>query len=497
MTVSHGRRALSGVVLTAAVILTVAAPQAPSDGRVPEPVPGADQLSAVVVPLVPRQPAREPSVEVVAAEQPSAGPAEQVLPVVTGEQGIPATVRAAYERAAKLTTGADPRCGLTWEVLAGVGRVESGHASGGRVDDDGATRGRIVGVRLDGSLPGTATIPDSDGGVLDGDTEFDRAVGPMQFLPGTWAGYGADGNDDGVRDPHNVFDAALAAARLLCAGGGNLADPPGLLAALFRYNPSLTYGLTVQAWVQAYRTGGAPVIAAQDGVIPEPSPPRAEPPAAVLAAPVEAAPPETAPTTTDEVPVPDDTSGDAPGTAGTEGSAEQGTSGPPVPDASEQDRITVDPGDDTAAESPGSTPAPGPVCDSLVLGASVAVVLPDSAGLLLRFPTDEIPDDCTISSATLRFDPGAAAADRTVEVRRVADEWSEQTTRRPATAGDPVSADPGTGERAWSVDALVIALVEGPDRGLLLATAGDGDPASLIEDRNARLEIVLGPAQPA
>lgn len=43
----------------------------------------------------------------------------------------------------------------------------------------------------------------------------------------------------------------------------------------------------------------------------------------------------------------------------------------------------------------------------------------------------------------------------------------------------------------------MIALVEGSDRGLLLATAGDGDPASLLEDRNARLEIVLGPAQPA
>lgn len=113
MTVRHGRRALSGVVLTAAVILTMVAAQAPSDVTVPEPVPGSDQLLAIVVPLVPRQPAREPSLEVVAAEQLSVDPEEQVLPIVTGEQGIPATVRAAYERAAELTTAADPRCGLT------------------------------------------------------------------------------------------------------------------------------------------------------------------------------------------------------------------------------------------------------------------------------------------------------------------------------------------------------------------------------------------------
>jgi membrane-bound lytic murein transglycosylase B len=497
--VRNERRALIGVAAAAAAIVTMASAPAHRDVTVHDLQRGSEQLSAIAVPRVPRQPAREPSAAaqvVVEAEPLSADPLAQILPVITGEQGIPATVRAAYGRAAEITAASDPRCGLTWEVLAGVGRVESGHASGGRVDDAGATRGRIVGIRLDGSVSGTATISDSDGGALDGDTEFDRAVGPMQFLPGTWAGYAADGNEDGVRDPHNVFDAALAAARLLCGGGGNLADPPGLLAALFRYNPSVAYGLTVQAWVQAYRTGGAPVIPAQDGAVPEPPPAPVEPPAAVLAAPLEAAPPEIAPTTTDEVPVPDDgTSREMSGASGTEGSAEQGTSEQPVPDASEQDGTTGDPGDDTAVESPDTTP--GPVCDLLVLGASIAVVLPDTGGLLLRFPTDEIPDDCTITSATLRLDPGAAAADRIVQVQRVADEWSEQATQSPATAGNPVSADPGTGERAWSVDALVLALVEGPDRGLLLTTAGDGDPASLIEDGNARLEIVLGPAQSA
>lgn len=132
-----------------------------------------------------------------------------------------------------------------------------------------------------------------------------------------------------------------------------------------------------------------------------------------------------------------------------------------------------------------------------MLSASQAVVLPDSGGLLLRFPTDELPDGCTITGATLRLDPGAAAAERTVQVERVAERWSAETTRTPTTVGGAVTADAGTGERAWSVDTLLAALVEGPDRGLLLSTAGDGDPVSLIDDGNTRLEIVLESAQPA
>ena len=51
--------------------------------------------------------------------------------------------------------------------------------------------------------------------------DLDRAVGPMQFLPASWARYGADGNGDGVRDPHQLDDAALAAAAYLCAGPGH------------------------------------------------------------------------------------------------------------------------------------------------------------------------------------------------------------------------------------------------------------------------------------
>jgi hypothetical protein len=65
------------------------------------------------------------------------------------------------------------------------------------------------------------------------------AQGPMQFLPKTWAAYGADGDGDGTTDIHNSVDAVYGAARLLCANGG--ADPDRLRSALWNYNHSSDY----------------------------------------------------------------------------------------------------------------------------------------------------------------------------------------------------------------------------------------------------------------
>jgi hypothetical protein len=65
------------------------------------------------------------------------------------------------------------------------------------------------------------------------------AVGPMQFLPSTWAAYGADGDGDGRHDVMNPIDAVHGAARLLCANGG--ADPAHLSSALWNYNHSDDY----------------------------------------------------------------------------------------------------------------------------------------------------------------------------------------------------------------------------------------------------------------
>ncbi|WP_427891214.1 lytic transglycosylase domain-containing protein [Kribbella sp. GL6] len=176
----------------------------------------------------------------------------QPIPGAFGDaSGIPGTVLAAYQKAARDLALSMPGCHLTWPLLAGIGKVESDHASGGKVDANGNTRGKILGPVLDGS-PGMAAIADTDHGVYDGNTTWDRAVGPMQFVPGTWNTFGADGNGDGVKDPHNVFDAARAAGDYLCSGGANLSDPQGLVQAVLRYNHSMDYVSTVLRWMQSY-----------------------------------------------------------------------------------------------------------------------------------------------------------------------------------------------------------------------------------------------------
>jgi len=149
----------------------------------------------------------------------------------TSHLGIPANVLDAYQFAQQTLAQTQPDCHLSWSLLAGIGRIESDHANGGRLDAIGNTRGTILGPRLDGS-PGVATVPDTDHGLLDGDTVWDRAVGPMQFLPSTWHQWGVHARGDTVADPNNIYDATVTAGRYLCAAGANLSDPTQLHAAV-------------------------------------------------------------------------------------------------------------------------------------------------------------------------------------------------------------------------------------------------------------------------
>jgi membrane-bound lytic murein transglycosylase B len=169
--------------------------------------------------------------------------------------GVPARALRAYAGAEVAQRSTSPDCRLSWSTLAGIGRVESDHGrfGGARPDADGVVRPSIVGPALDGSA-GVREIRDTDGGRLDGDVTFDRAVGPMQFLPGTWAHYGADGNDDGVRDPNQVEDAALAAARYLCADGRDTASGVGWWDGVLTYNRSVDYARLVWAAADRYAT---------------------------------------------------------------------------------------------------------------------------------------------------------------------------------------------------------------------------------------------------
>ncbi len=170
-----------------------------------------------------------------------------------GGAGIPAVVLAAYRRAEATLSRTQPDCHLPWQLLAAIGQVESGQAERGDVTPAGTTVHRILGPVLDGN--GFADIPDTDNGRWDGDPVHDRAVGPMQFIPSTWAKWQADGNGDGVKDPNNVFDAALAAGDYLCAAGGDLAVPADMRRAILGYNHSDAYLRTVESWYEYFLKG--------------------------------------------------------------------------------------------------------------------------------------------------------------------------------------------------------------------------------------------------
>uniref|UniRef100_UPI00367922BB lytic transglycosylase domain-containing protein n=1 Tax=Streptomyces rubiginosohelvolus TaxID=67362 RepID=UPI00367922BB len=171
----------------------------------------------------------------------------------SAEAGIPASVLAAYKQAERTVATTDPSCRLPWQLLAAIGKVESGQARGGRVDANGTASPRILGPALNGQ--GFALIKDTDGGAYDGDAVHDRAVGPMQFIPSTWASWGQDANGDGRKDPNNIYDAALAAGRYLCANDRDLALAADLDQAVLSYNRSTEYLRTVRSWYSYYQRG--------------------------------------------------------------------------------------------------------------------------------------------------------------------------------------------------------------------------------------------------
>ncbi|MGC4925465.1 lytic transglycosylase domain-containing protein [Streptomyces sp. DT117] len=271
------RRQLTGTVTAVAAMAALTASQAPGFGdavavsREGQAASGPDDVvwsevegdDAYHTELPPLESPRPP-----APLKPPRAAVEPSLPLFArarAEAGIPATVLAAYRNAERSLRRSDSGCRLPWQLLAAIGKVESGQAAGGRVDARGTTLTPILGPALDGV--GFALIRDTDNGVHDGDRTYDRAVGPMQFIPSTWANWAMDGNGDGRKDPNNIYDAALAAGQYLCAGGRDLGVRADLDRAILSYNRSDVYLRTVLSWLEFYRQGTHPVADGQ-GVLP-------------------------------------------------------------------------------------------------------------------------------------------------------------------------------------------------------------------------------------
>jgi cell wall-associated NlpC family hydrolase len=158
---------------------------------------------------------------------------------------IPADLLAVYAAAALTCPG------LPWQVLAGIGWIESDHANGHADPNTGEVSPPIVGPALDGTH-GYARIPDPT--QPDG---WAHALGPMQFLSTTWAEWGrvAPDRPPGAHsDIQNAWDAIYSAAAKLCGGGSAMGD---LHAAILGYNDSESYYQQVMAKAAQYGLGGS------------------------------------------------------------------------------------------------------------------------------------------------------------------------------------------------------------------------------------------------
>ena len=240
----------------ATTVVLVAASMLAGRRSAVDPTAGTVSLESGAASAATDRPARVPRVSAGEARVRHTKGTPQLPPVALAHLDIPVTALLAYQRAAAIMEQVDGSCGLSWTLLAAIGRVESDHGryGGAQLRVDGFSSPAVRGVALDGRGP-VARIHDTDGGQLDGDPVWDRAVGPMQFLPSTWSVVAVDADGDGIRSPDDIDDASLAAAVFLCSPPGTLDTRSGRETAVFRYNPSTAYVESVLAVDRAYRTG--------------------------------------------------------------------------------------------------------------------------------------------------------------------------------------------------------------------------------------------------
>ncbi len=238
--------ALMSGVWTASLVSSSATATNASSGSLPD---GTKVPTAAI-----EAPASVPTPGVIAPAVPN-GSADSVVSGAS-TNGIPAPALAAYQRGAQIINAADKSCNIPWELIAAIGRVESDHGryGGNTLTEDGVSKPGIYGIALNGKN-GTQAINDTDGGQLDKDPVYDRAVGPMQFIPSTWQVVKVDADGDDQRNPQDMDDASLATAVYLCSGKDNLSARTGQEAAVLRYNHSTDYVNLVLRIMEAYSSG--------------------------------------------------------------------------------------------------------------------------------------------------------------------------------------------------------------------------------------------------
>jgi hypothetical protein len=160
--------------------------------------------------------------------------------------GIPVVAVEAYGYAELVMTRTVPSCHLSWTTIAALAYVESAHGSYNNsvLGADGEVTPPIYGLPLDGK-GGRQLIKDTDQGTLDGDTTYDRAIGPLQFIPATWVANAIDADNNGTADPNDIDDASLTAASYLCKNGRDMSRADSWWEAILSYNAVQPYAQKV------------------------------------------------------------------------------------------------------------------------------------------------------------------------------------------------------------------------------------------------------------
>jgi len=174
------------------------------------------------------------------ATQQAAACTAQPAPTPLAAATIPASYVALYQQAGR-------QYGIAWEILAGIGEVES---------DNGQSN--APGVHSGANSAGAAGPMQFGIGGAAGDTWGGAPVHPASEQTG---GYGIDGDHDGMVDVYDPGDAIPSAARYLILHGA----PADIQAALFAYNHSDAYVTLVLAWAARYAAGGDQAVAAATG----------------------------------------------------------------------------------------------------------------------------------------------------------------------------------------------------------------------------------------
>jgi membrane-bound lytic murein transglycosylase B len=216
------------------------------------PVPSASLPSDAGLPGV-LQPSQPTAGVTQPTQQTTAGTGQRPQEVLAGwaettgtKVGIPVVAVEAYGYAELVLARTTPTCHLSWTTVAAIAEVESdhGHFQNSVLGADGTVSPPIYGLPLNGQ-GGRSLIADTDHGAIDGDSTYDRAVGPLQFIPSTWASYKVDADNNGVADPQNINDASLTAGIYLCQKGRDLSKPDDWYSAIYSYNAVQPYAQKV------------------------------------------------------------------------------------------------------------------------------------------------------------------------------------------------------------------------------------------------------------